>query len=102
MQNKLIRHSISTIIVVLGIIWLFYGFSVSNQERIIKQNEMYLKSIAVHSANQLDNSLEAALIEIKAYANFYSKMIDGESIKSEDLLTVEKDSHFDYIRFTNA
>lgn len=102
MQRKIIKQSISIIFVLILIILLFYGFSTSNKERIIKQNEAYLESITIHSANQLDNTLKTALTDIKSYAYFYSELMENDLIDSEDLSAIEDNSHFDYVRFTTA
>ena len=90
------------LILLAAVCLLFWWYSVTNSQRIERQNLNYAMDSARQTAQRIDGELTNALRRVRNYAYVFSASPDGPDITSEMLRDMEDNSDFDALRFVNA
>ncbi len=95
------RVIISVVVAVL-IIGSVLVFVKTNNQNILKQNEMYISDVTLLSADNVDSRLESALNDIRTIASMTSASIDSPDVDTGEIEKLCKNSFFRYIKFLPA
>ena len=100
-KKKPLQEIIYAVFLFVAIILLFFWFTSQNSRRIEEQNRDYAADSARMKSEQIDDELNNALGQIKTYAYFVGEGLDEPVITAQMLKTMEENSQFDAIIFTD-
>ena len=100
-KKKPLQEIIYAVFLLAAIILLFFRFTAQNSSRTEEQNRDYAADSARMKSGQIDDELNNALGRIKTYAYFVGEGLDEPVITAQMLGTMEENSQFDAIIFTD-
>ena len=100
--KKVLQLFVFSVPLVLIVFLLFNSYTVQNKERIAEQNKNYAEDAMRQKAKQVVGELENGVRIINAYAYFFNDSLTDDSIPTQTLAEIERNSVFDTIRFTDA
>lgn len=98
--KKVLQLFVFSVPLVLIVFLLFNSYTVQNKERIAEQNKNYAEDAMRQKAKQVVGELENGVRIINAYAYFFNDSLTDDSIPTQTLAEIERNSVFDTIRFT--
>lgn len=101
-KSKLIRELAWAGVLALFIIVAFINFTRKNNERIVRQNENYVKDAAVQTAERIGGLLNSAGENIETMAYLYGDSLSSDQVDTKKLKTLQDSSLFDIIEYTDA
>lgn len=100
-KRKIWKKVLYVLTLMLVVCLLFAWYSGANRRRIREQNLNYALDTIRQSSVHVKNELESALYQIRSDAYFVDAALEKPEISPELLHTMEQNSAFDAIRFTN-
>ncbi len=100
-----VRRSLQPIAYILllmfAIVLLFRWYTVQNNNRMENRNKVYAEDSARQAAERIDEELNNALNLIGTYTYFIGESLDSPEITAEELNTMNEQSIFDTMLFTD-
>lgn len=90
-----------TVFPVLFILAAVFMFKKETNEQIVRQNEIYVQTMALEEATQIDDVLKLAQSDIKTMAYLYGEVLKAPEPNIQKLRELLDISSFDYIEFTD-
>ncbi len=100
-KQKSLQEIIYAFFLLTAMILLFFWFTEQNSRRTEEQNRDYAADSAQLKSEQIDEELNNALSQIKAYAYFLGEGLTEPVITTQMLEQMEENSTFDAILFTD-
>ncbi len=100
-KQKSLQEIIYAFFLLTAMILLFFWFTEQNSRRTEEQNRDYAADSAQLKSEQIDEELNNALSQIKAYAYFLGEGLSEPVITTQMLEQMEENSTFDAILFTD-
>nr|MDE6712745.1 response regulator [Lachnospiraceae bacterium] len=100
-KQKSLQEIIYAFFLLTAMILLFFWFTEQNSRRTEEQNRDYAADSAQLKSEQIDEELNNALSQIKAYAYFLGEGLTESVITTQMLEQMEENSTFDAILFTD-
>ncbi|MDE5992171.1 MAG: response regulator [Oscillospiraceae bacterium] len=85
-----------------AVVLLFLRFSMQTVNRIEEQNKNYAADAALLKSEQIDDELNDAMRQIKAYAYFVGESLAEPVVTVQMLKEMEENSYFDAVLFTDV
>ena len=101
-QNKTWQLSFYAFLFLAMVLVLFFSYTIQNQARIQEQNKVYAKDCARQTADRIAGKFDNALQRIQNSAYLVSTESGTVQVDTKMLKTLEANTTFDAIRFTNA
>ena len=103
MKKKVsIQGIVYAALLLAAIIFLFFRFSMQTSSGIEEQNKNYAADAALLKSAQIDDELNNAVSQIKAYAYFAGESLTEPAVTVQMLKEMEENSYFDAVLFTDA
>lgn len=100
-RKNLLQSVLYVVVLLIAMIVLFYWYTAQNRTRIAEQNRNYAEDAALQTAQRIDDDFENGLDLINTYAHFIGISLSEPKIDMDDLKSIENNSVFDAIRFTD-
>lgn len=100
-KKNLLQSVLYAAVLLAAMIVLFYWYTAQNRARIAEQNRNYAEDAALQTAQRIDDDFKNGLDLINTYAYFIGISLSEPTIDMDDLKTIENNSVFDAIRFTD-
>ena len=101
-KGKILQQIVYVLLLLVSIIILFHWYVTQNSKRMEERNKSYAADSARQMAEQIDEEFKSALNLINTYTYFIGEGLTEPVIRAEMLGTMEDNSLFDALLFTDA
>ena len=99
LKNRQIWIGVASLLLIVGIIFAFWRFSVGNRERIHTQNEEYLSELTTQRAISINSIMDENLHFIETTAYLYAESLTSAKADVSVIRRYEESTAFEMLRF---
>lgn len=100
-NRKILGQILFAGILLVFIIIIFLKYTRESNERIVRQNEIYVEDATIQVAERIDGVLESAGKSIQTIAYVYGIALESPEVEPGALNDIAENSAFDYVEFVN-
>ena len=100
-NRKIVSQILFAGILLVFIIIIFFKYTRESNERIVRQNEIYVEDATIQVAERIDGVLESAAKSIQTIAYVYGLALESPEVEPGALKDIARNSAFDYVEFVN-
>lgn len=100
-NRKIAKEILFIGVLILFIIFAFVLFTKRNNERIVRQNENYIRNVTLQVAERIEDILASSRQNIQVMAYMYGSLLESSQVNEETLRELQDISVFNYIEFAD-
>ncbi len=100
-RRGVLRQAAAILVILAAVVATYYFFIYENNERILKQNEIYSTNTTRHVAARLEDSFRDALDSIRGISYLYSFVVDAPEVERDILDPIGDSSRFDHVEIVD-
>ncbi|MDE5578043.1 MAG: cache domain-containing protein, partial [Oscillospiraceae bacterium] len=101
-KKESMQEIVYAALLLAAVVFSFLRFSMQTVNRIEEQNKNYAADAALLKSEQIDDELNNAMRQIKAYAYFVGESLTEPVVTAQMLKEIEENSYFDAVLFTDV